>query len=521
MEYDDRKRKRFVNTITGENGKFQYDIHPWVFFVSAFIIAVGVVTTILAGHLAKDVFLYIQNYISKYLGWFYVLVVNIVLIYCISLMFSKYGNLKIGGSEAEPEFSLLSWFAMLFSAGMGIGLLFYGVAEPIFHYSGNYFNEATDISKAKTAMNLTFLHWGLHPWAIYSLVGLGLAFFGFSEKLPFSIRNIFYPLLGKKIHGFFGNFIDIIAVVTCLYGLATSLGLGVKQVNAGLNILFGIRESTNVQIILVAIITSIALWSVMRGLDKGIKFLSNINMVVVILLMILIICLGPTLFILNTFVENIGSFLQQFPKLAFWKEAYTMKEWQNNWTMFYWGWWISWSPFVGMFIARISYGRTIREFLGGVLFVPTILTFLWMTTFGDSALYLEIFKNINLTTPVKNNIAVALFEFFKYFPTANLISIIALFVIVSFFVTSSDSGSMVIDIITSGGNPNPPKIQRLFWAILEGFVAATLVVSGGLVALQTASIIAGLPFAIVLLLMCWSVNKGLKRAYKRYVEANI
>ncbi|MDY6821445.1 MAG: BCCT family transporter [Deferribacterota bacterium] len=517
MEVDDRRRRRLVNTLTNlDNKYFKYDIQPWVFFISAVIIILGVIGTIIAGVTAKEAFQSLQNNIARYAGWFYILVVNIVLFYCISLIFSQYGNLKIGGPEAEPEFSTISWFAMLFSAGMGIGLLFYGVAEPIYHFAGNYFNEPTKAREAKTAMNLTFMHWGFHPWGIYAIVGLGLAFFGFSEHLPLSVRNIFYPLLKNKIYGWVGNTIDIIAVTACLYGVATSLGIGVKQINAGLHVVFGLPENAFIQTILIACITAIATWSVVRGLDAGIKLLSNINMTIVLLILLFMLFIGPTLFIFNSFVENIGSFLQQFPKLAMWKEAYTMKEWQVNWTIFYWGWWIAWSPFVGMFIARISYGRTIREFLTSVLFVPTLLTFFWMTVFGGSALYIELYQGGGLIAPVKENIAVALFTFFDYFPLHSLISIFSIIVIISFFVTSSDSGSMVVDIISSGGNPDPPKPQRLFWAILEGVVAAALLLGGGLVALQTASVLFGFPFAIILLFMCWSIKVGLDKYVEKY-----
>jgi choline/glycine/proline betaine transport protein len=517
LEFDDRKRRRFVNTLTNlDNKYFKYDIQPWVFFISAAIIILGVIGTIIAGATAKEVFQEIQTHIAKYAGWFYILVVNIVLFFCIGLMFSQYGNLKIGGPDAEPEFSTISWFAMLFSAGMGIGLLFYGVAEPIYHYAGNYFNEPTKVKEAKMAMNLTFMHWGFHPWGIYSLVGLGLAFFGFSERLPLSIRNIFYPLLKNKIYGALGNIIDIIAIIACLYGIATSLGIGAKQINAGLNVLFGLPENAAIETIIIACITAIATWSVVRGLDAGIKLLSNINMVIILFMLLFMLLIGPTLFILNAFVENIGSFLQQFPKLAMWKEAYTMRQWQVNWTIFYWGWWIAWSPFVGMFIARISFGRSVREFISGVLFVPTILTFFWMTVFGDNALYIELFKGGGLISSVKENIAVALFAFFDYFPLHSIVSFFAVIVIISFFVTSSDSGSMVIDIISSGGNPNPPKPQRLFWAILEGIVAAVLLLGGGLVALQTASVVIGLLFAVILLFMCWSIRVGLEQYVDKY-----
>lgn len=341
------------------------------------------------------------------------------------------------------------------------------------------------------------------------MVGLALAFFGYSEGLPLSIRNIFYPLLGDRIYGWIGNLIDILATVATLYGVATSLGLGVQQVNAGLAHLFDIPQNSTVQVLLIAGITAIATWSVVRGLDSGIKLLSEINIFFASALMLFVLILGPTLFIFNGFLENIGNYLQNLPSLATWNETYSATSWQNGWTIFYWGWWIAWSPFVGMFIARVSYGRTIREYLLGVLFVPATVTFFWMTVFGNSAIYIEMFGSGGLADAVQNNIPVSLFVFLENFPLSTITSILAVIVIITFFVTSSDSGSMVIDIITAGGNPDPPRPQRLFWAISEGVVAAVLLLGGGLVALQTASIITGLPFAVVILLMCWAVYKGL------------
>ena len=503
------------NLKSGKNSKYKYDIQPWVFFGAAGIILAGVLFTLLMGDVAQHVFADVQGWISKFAGWFFVLVMNAALVFCVGIMISRYGRLRIGGSDAEPEFNLFSWFAMLFSAGMGIGILFYGVAEPMFHLSSNPLTGTNSPESAVAAMNLTFLHWGFHPWGVYALVGLGLAFFGFSEGLPLSIRNIFYPLLGNKIYGWIGNTIDILATVACLYGVATSLGLGVQQVNAGLSHLFGIPQNTTVQVLLIAGITGIATWSVLRGLESGIKFLSQVNIVFAIILMAFVFILGPTLFILNGFVENIGNYLQNFLHLATWNETYTDKSWQDGWTIFYWGWWIAWSPFVGMFIARVSYGRTIREYLIGVLVVPVGVTFLWMTVFGNSAIFIEQLGAGGLVDAVKQNVPISLFVFLENFPLSLVTSLLALFVIISFFVTSSDSGSMVIDIITSGGNPDPPKTQRLFWAITEGVVAAVLLIGGGLVALQTASIATGLPFAMVILVMCWAVYKGLKDYVRR------
>ena len=493
-----------------DNRIWKYDIQPWVFFGSAGLIFVGVLFTLLAGDAAANLFSGIKGWISEYTGWFLVLTMNVVLATCIGIMFSPLGKLRIGGADAEPEFTYVSWIAMLFSAGMGIGLLFYGVAEPMFHYVANPLSEPGTIASAKAAMQLTYLHWGFHPWAIYALIGLGIAFFGFTKGLPLSIRNIFYPVLKERIYGGFGNAIDILATISCLFGVATSLAFGVQQVNAGLSHLFGIPQNANVQVILIAFITALATWSVVRGLEGGIKLLSNINIGLALLLMLFVFLLGPTLFVLNGLVENFGNYIQNFFKLGFWNETYTDGgKWQNGWTIFYWAWWIAWCPFVGMFIARVSYGRTLREYLACVLVVPTLVTLAWMTVFGNSAIYIERFMGGGMAKAVQENIPVSLFVFLESFPFSLITSLLAMVVVIFFFVTSSDSGSMVIDIITAGGNPDPPKPQRLFWAILEGTVAAVLLLGGGMVALQTAAISTGLPFAIVMFFMCFSVIKGL------------
>ena len=510
-------KQRTTKTIANLDNKiFKYDIHPWVFFIGGGLVILGVIFTIAQGDAALKMFEAVQAWIANATGWFFVAVMNIVLLFCFALMFTSFGSLRIGGSDAKPEFSTFGWFSMLFSAGMGIGLLFYGVAEPMFHFVGNPFTEAGTAASAQKAMDLTFLHWGLHPWGIYALVGLALAFFGFSYGLPLSIRNVFYPILGDKVYGPIGNIIDILATLSCLYGVATSLGLGVQQVNAGLNHVFGIPQSALVQILLIAGITAIATWSVVRGLDGGIKLLSQICLIIAAVLLAFVFILGPTLFICNGYIENIGSYIQNFPTLATFNETYTGGSWQNGWTVFYWGWWIAWSPFVGMFIARVSYGRTVREFLGGVLFVPVIVTFLWMSVFGDSAIFIEKFGAGGMAKAVQENIPVSLFVFLENFPVTMLTSLLAIVVIIMFFVTSSDSGSMVIDIITSGGNPDPPKPQRLFWAITEGVVAAVLLAGGGLVALQTAAITTGLPFAVILLIMCYSVWRGFQQYVMKF-----
>jgi choline/glycine/proline betaine transport protein len=491
---------------------FKLDVHPWVFFSSAVIIVLFVGITIFFENRVDNLFHQVQGAVSNYAGWFFVGTMNIILIYVISLLLGRFGDIRLGGEGAKPEFSTLAWFAMLFSAGMGIGLLFYGVAEPMFHFVASPMAEPGTPEAARVAMDFTFLHWGLHPWSIYALVGLSLAFFAFNKGLPLSIRAVFHPLLGERIYGPIGNVIDIMATVATMFGVATSLGLGVQQVNAGLHHVFDvIPQNTTTQLVLIAGITGLATWSVVRGLDAGIRRLSEINIVVAASLMFFVLLLGPTLFILNGFIENIGIYVQNFPSLSTWNETYDNTDWQNGWTVFYWGWWIAWSPFVGMFIARVSYGRTIREFIKSVLLIPTLVTFLWMTTFGDSALHIEMFGAGGIAKAVQENIPVSLFVLLENFPFSAVTSLLAIVVIITFFVTSSDSGSLVIDIITAGGNTEPPKVQRIFWAVMEGMVAAALLLGGGLVALQTAAISTGLPFAIILLGMCWSLHLGLNQ----------
>ncbi|MGA7978762.1 MAG: BCCT family transporter [Chromatiaceae bacterium] len=488
---------------------FHLDVHPYVFFISAGIIVLFVVLTIFFEQRVDDLFTRVQAAVSHYAGWFLVGVMNIVLIFVISLLLGRFGDIRLGGEGARPEFSTTAWFAMLFSAGMGIGLLFYGVAEPMFHFVASPLAEAGTPEAARIAMDFTFLHWGLHPWAIYALVGLSLGFFAFNKGLPLSIRSAFYPVFGERIYGPIGNVIDIMATVATMFGVATSLGLGVQQVNAGMYHLLAIPQNIPVQLVLIACITAVATWSVVKGLDAGIKRLSELNVIIAAVLMFFVLLVGPTLFIFNALIENIGFYVQNFAHLSTWNETYENTEWQNGWTVFYWGWWIAWSPFVGMFIARISYGRTVRQFIKGVLFVPTLVTFVWLTTFGDSALDIEMFGAGGIAKAVQENIPVSLFVLLENFPLAELTSTIAIIVVITFFVTSSDSGSLVIDIITAGGNTEPPKIQRIFWAVTEGLVAAALLLGGGLVALQTAAIATGLPFAVILLGMCYALHKGM------------
>ena len=496
------------------SSKRRLEIHPHVFGFSAGLIVLFIVITLLNLDAADSAFNDAKAFITETFGWFLILCVQGILILCVYLAISRFGCIRIGGPGARPKYTRTAWFSMLFSAGMGIGLMFWGVAEPVLHFQSPPGMPGLTPRAAERAMDLSFLHWGFHAWAIYALVGLSLAYFCFNRGLPLTVRSAFYPILGKRINGPLGNLIDILAVVATLFGVATSLGLGVAQINAGLNYLFGVSVSPTIQLGLIVIITAVATMSVVSGLDKGIKMLSQLNLLAALVLMLFLFAIGPSLFLAKGFVQNFGHYLQNLLSLGSWTETFSRDlHWQSNWTIFYWSWWIAWSPFVGMFIARISYGRSVREFLLGVLVVPSLLTFLWFSVFGGSAIFEAMFVDTSILDAVNSNVATALFELLGGFPFAGITSLIALMLVFVFFVTSSDSGSLVIDIITSGGNLDPPVAQRIFWAVSEGVVAAVLTVGGGLVALQTASIMAGLPFAIVLVLMAW----GLLRAFREEI----
>lgn len=491
--------------------KQYFDIHAPVFYPSSLIILLFIGLTLIIGKPMEAVFASLSDGMTSNTGWLFVFGVNFFVAFGIYLAMGKFGNIRLGGPEASPDFGLFAWFAMLFSAGMGIGLLFFSVAEPIMHMSNPPIAVADDIEAATNAFKFTFLHYGLHAWAIYAIVGLALAFFTFNMHLPLTIRSVFYPLLGDRIYGLPGHVIDVIAVVATLFGLATSLGFGVQQVSAGLHHLFGTPDNTIMQVILIAVITGAATVSVVLGLDKGVRVLSELNMRLGLVFLILMLVIGPTVFLLDGFIENTGAYLQDVISLGTWTETYTGTNWQNDWTVFYWAWWISWSPFVGMFIARVSRGRTVREFIFGVLFVPSLLTFLWMSVFGGSAIALVLDGGTTVVEAVNDNIATALFVMLEQYPFSSIMSILGILLVTSFFVTSSDSGSLVIDSITSGGKLDAPVGQRIFWALSEGAVAATLLLGGGLAALQTAAITTGLPFALILFVMCFSLYKGLKQ----------
>jgi choline/glycine/proline betaine transport protein len=507
--------------VPGEKNwkRFGFDLHPQVSLIAGGLVILFIVMTFIYKEQAAVFFQGVLDGIGNNFGWLYILAANFFVIVMILFAASKYGNIKIGGPDAMPEFSTFSWYAMLISAGMGIGLMFWSVAEPIFHYStpSPMFDIAErSPSAAQSALGVTYFHWGLHPWGIYALVGLSLAFFAYNRGLPLTIRSIFYPLLGEKIYGFWGNLIDILSVLATLFGLATSLGLGVKQVASGLNYLFGFPDETIYAVLLIGVITFFATLSVVAGLDNGVRRLSSGNLYMAGIFMLFLIVVGPTVYILKAFTQNLGFYLQNLPQLSFWVETYEGakgSDWQNLWTIFYWGWWISWSPFVGMFIARVSKGRTVREFIVGVMILPTLLSFLWMSTLGGSALHLESMGIADIATTVEENVSTALFVMLENFPLTQVTSFIGVILVTIFFVTSSDSGSLVVDHLTSGGKLDSPVPQRIFWAVMEGLVAAALLLGGGLTALQSASIATGLPFTLILIIMVYSLYRGLQQEY--------
>ncbi|WP_217990235.1 BCCT family transporter [Pseudomonas indica] len=486
-------------------------VNPPVFFGSLLVVTLFVVATLTNLHASEAAFAAIKKGITHNFGWFFILSVQAFLLFSLYLALSRFAHIRLGGSQARPDYGFAAWFAMLFSAGMGIGLVFWSVAEPVYHFASPPRIEGHSIEAAKRAMELSFLHWGLHAWGVYALVGLTLAYFSYNRGLPLTIRSAFQPLLGDRIQGPLGHLIDIVAVVATLFGVATSLGLGVSQVAAGLGGLLGFVPDTAAHLWLVAGITALATLSVALGLDKGIKWLSQINLWAALGLLLFVIALGPTLFILSGVVQNTGDYLQNLLSLGSWTETYRPDStWQSDWTVFYWAWWISWSPFVGLFIARISRGRTVREFVLGVLLVPTLLTFLWITAFGGAALYEELFGAGGIEAAVQADVSMAFFALLAHYPLSSISSVLAMPLVVVFFVTSADSGALVIDTITAGGRLDSPVGQRVFWSSCAGGVAAVLLLGGGLSALQTAAISTGLPFAAILWLMLFSLNKALR-----------
>lgn len=494
-----------------EHKKWNSAILVPVFFPAVAVIALLVIGTLANPELAGEVFSDVLAWITADFGWFYMLAVAIFLVFIVGVAVSKWGRIKLGPDHAEPEYSFPAWFAMLFSAGYGIALLFFGVAEPVLHYSSPPVGAAETVDSAKQAMQIAYFHWGFHIWAIYGLVGLVLAYFSFRHGLPLSMRSTLYPLIGEKIHGPAGHAVDTFAILGTMFGIATTLGLSVIQINAGLNYLWPeIPVGTTVQIIAIAVITVFAIMSVVAGLDKGIKRLSYVNMALVLFILLFVFFAGPTVHILETYLQNTGAYLNNIVERTFNLQAYSRSDWIGNWTLFIFGWTIAWAPFVGLFIAKISRGRTIRQFVFGVMFVPTLFTFFWFSVFGDTALNLIMNEGYTtLISEVQNDEAIALFKLYERLPLTSMLSFATVVLIVTFFVTSSDSGSLVIDSLASGGRTDTPVWQRIFWASSEGIVAGVLLLAGGLGALQTASITSALPFAVIILISAFGMWRAL------------
>ena len=508
------------DNITPRIGPFGLDVHNPVFLISGLTIVGFVLLTLALQQYVGPLFSALRDWLTATFDWFFLAAGNVFLLLCLFLIVSPYGRVRIGGRDASPDYSYSGWFAMLFAAGMGIGLMFYGVSEPISHYSsavaGNAGSPeswaplggaAGDTATARhIGMAATIFHWALHPWAIYAVVALALALFCYNKGLPLTIRSIFYPIFGERVWGWVGHMIDVLAVFATLFGLATSLGFGAEQANAGLNHLFGMPVNDISKVVLIGVITAVALTSVVAGLDAGVKRLSEINMILAALLPAFVVAVGPTLAIFTGFFTNLYEYIRYLPELSN-PFGRTDDNFRQGWTAFYWAWWISWSPFVGMFIARISRGRTVREFLICVLIIPSLVSVFWMTAFGGTAISQIV--NDGYQAVVDAPLELKLFAMLEAMPLQAVTSFIGIVLVIVFFVTSSDSGSLVIDTITAGGKVDAPVPQRVFWATFEGLVAIALLLGGGLGALQAMAVSTGFPFTIVLLLACFAILKGL------------
>ena len=495
------------------------DLHNPVFFCSSLLIFLFVTLTLIFPELAKQTFDTSKSWTINNFDWLFMAGANLFVIFCLTLIVLPHGKIRLGGVDAKPEFSVVSWFSMLFSAGMGIGLMFWSVAEPVGYFTNWYgtpLNTPEGTAEAaRMAMGATMFHWGLHPWATYAVVGLSLAFFSYNCNMPLTIRSTFYPLLGEKTWGWPGDVVDTLAVLATIFGLATSLGFGAQQAAGGLNFLFDVPNTISTQIAIIFVITIVAIFSVVRGLKAGVKVLSNINMSLAIILMVFVIITGSTTLIINGIGTTLMAYAENIIPLSNWigREDETF---YHGWTVFYWAWWISWSPFVGMFIARISRGRTIRQFLLAVLLIPTLVTTVWMATFGGMGLD-QVQNGVGQLSQGITDSSLALFQMLENLPFHQVTSFLAIVLVLVFFVTSSDSGSLVIDSITAGGKIDVPVVQRIFWAALEGVIAAVLLFGGGadaLGALQAAAVTVGLPFTVVLIFMCLSLFIGLNKEYK-------
>ncbi|WP_428818844.1 BCCT family transporter [Microbulbifer sp. MCCC 1A16149] len=494
---------------TTDDGKARFD--PPVFYTSTGVLLLLVAYAVLFPEDATARFQSMQNTIVTYMGWYYVLIVAILLVTVVLISMSRLGDIKLGPEHEKPEYGFWSWLAMLFSAGIGIGLLFFGVAEPVMHYLNPPDADPGTVEAAREAMILSIFHWGFHVWAIFAGVALILGYFSYRHNLPLTLRSALYPLIGERIHGPIGHAVDVFAIVSTVCGVATTLGFGVLQMNAGLNHLFGIPVGEITQVILIVVTTSLATISVVVGLDAGIKRLSQLNMGLAALLCLTILVLGSTVFLFQAFVQNVGSYLSVLVNRTFNLYAYAPTDWIGGWTIFYWGWCLSWSPFVGLFIARISRGRTIREFAVGTLLMPTLITIVWLTVFGNSAIRFIRDEGLqSLADIIQKDQSLALFQFLEQFPFSQVLSGLAIILVVIFFITSADSGAMVMNMLSSHGRDDTPVWQRIFWSAIIGVVAIALLLAGGLASLQTAAIASALPFSIILLVAIYGLIKALR-----------
>lgn len=483
-----------------------------VFRVSLVLVLGFVALGVYSPQLLSEISGFIHQKIIDLFGWFYLLAGLIFLIFCLVLAFSRYGDIKLGKDYERPQYTYFGWFSMLFAAGMGIGLIFWGVAEPVSHYINPPSQIApTSGGSASFAMRYSFFHWGLHPWAIYIIMSLSIAYFSFRRGMSPLISSCFYPVLGERIYRAPGHLIDILAVFATIFGVVTSLGLGALQINSGLAHVYGLPGDITATIVIIAIVTVMYMYSSIKGLDKGIQILSKSNMFLAGSLLIFLFIVGPTPFILNVFTSTMGEYVNRIVEMSLQTNPFQGYDWIQTWTLFYWAWWISWSPFVGLFVARISRGRTIREFILGALFVPALLTFFWFSVFGGAALYLEQFGGAGIGQAVAADPSTALFVIFDYFPLSPLLSTLAVVSLVVFFVTSADSATYVLGMMTSRGVFTPPLYKKITWGLIQSVVAAILLIAGDLEALQQMAITAALPFTFVMLLMCYTLLYGLQQ----------
>ncbi|MBE3175375.1 BCCT family transporter [Enterobacter cloacae complex sp. P29RS] len=512
-------------------------LNPTVTIASKILVISFVLFCAILANQAGKSFESISESLLYGMKWFYIGIVTLVLFFLIYLMVSRYGHIRLGKDNEKPEFSYTSWVAMLFSGGMGIGLIFWSVAEPMWHYSNNPFTTGLSNESSSMAMQLTFFHWGLHPWSIFLIVALALSYFSYRKNLPLTLRSILYPLIGKRIYGPIGHFVDILTVAVTAFGISQTLGMGVIQINSGLNQAFGVSVGLGSQLVIIVVLCTLSVSSVLSGVSKGIKRLSELNMLLSLLIVVIVLFIGPTRYILNTLMESTGNYIQNIIGMSFWSDAQNDSNWQNSWTAYYWPWWMTWAPFVGMFIARISRGRTIRELISGALIVPTVITFIWISVFGGTALKIEQqarvhhyehvisqkknlsdvqddFKGGPILEATRKDTTNALFALFNNLPYSSLTTILSALACVllgTYFITSADSGTLVLCILDACGHNEPPPFIRVLWGVMIAAIAAVLLYAGGLPAMQTASIIAGFPVSIFIALMTFTLFRTIRR----------